>query len=457
MDISQALKQYKKIHFIGIGGAGMSPLAEILLSRGYAVSGSDNNESDTLSRMREKGIPVFMGHSPQNLEDAEVVVHTAALLSDNVELVAAHERGLPVFERSALLGEISREFPRCVGISGTHGKTTVTSMTVQILHMAGLEPNAVIGGRLPLLGSNAAVGASDLFVCEACEFAYTFLRLSPSCSVILNVDEDHLDCFKTMKNLMQAFTDFAALAKDTVIFNGDDANTLEVLKNVQGKKMISFGIGTHNEWRAENIELLNGAFPSFDIMYKGENMAKVRLAVPGEHNVYNALAAIACAVYCGADIAQCVRGLESFGGAGRRFEILYNEGGITVVDDYAHHPAELKVTLKAAKKMNYKRVIAVFQPFTYSRTAMLLDDFVSVLKIADRVVMTEIMGAREVNTYGIYTSQLAEKIPGSVWFNTFGEVADYCVGIMQEGDLIITLGCGDIYKAAKMMIERLRL
>lgn len=433
----------------------MCPLAEIMHRRGYEVSGSDNNESETLARVRALGIPVFMGHSATNLKGAEMVVHTAALLPDNPELVAARDAGLPVFERAKLLGAISREFSESIGIAGTHGKTTVTAMAVQILLMAGLDPSAVIGGRLPLLNSNAATGGSELFVCEACEFAGTFLDLSPSCSVILNIDEDHLDYFKTMDNLIAAFTQFARLASDTVIYNGDDENTVYSLGNVKGKEMISFGFGRHNDWRAENLVFYDGAFAGFDIIYNDEFMGHVRLAVPGKHNALNALAAIAVCVYAGADIDECIKGLERFKGAGRRFEILGRHKGITFADDYAHHPAELKVTLECAKKMDYKRVIAVFQPFTYSRTYSMMDEFANALSLADIVVMTEIMGAREVNTFGVYSSQLAEKIPGSVWFNSFPEVAGYVLSVAREGDLVISLGCGDIYKAVKIMIKNL--
>lgn len=460
MKIDEALKLFRHVHLIGIGGAGMFPLAEILHSRGYQITGSDNNESDTLTRVRALGIPVFMGHAAENLNGAEMVVHTAALLPDNAELVAAKSQGIPVFERAKLLGALSGEFSKSIGIAGTHGKTTVTSMAVQILVMAGKDPTAVIGGRLPLLNSNAAVGKTDLFVCEACEFAGTFLEMHPSCCVILNIDADHLDYFKTMENLMQAFTDFASLARDAVIYNGDDANTLHALSAIwaggaSSPGRVTFGLGAQNDWRAVNIGSHDGAFPCFDVVFQNKLLGHVTLAVPGEHNIYNALAAIAVATHAGASFEDCVKGLETFRGAGRRFEILKKVDGITIADDYAHHPAELKVTLEAAKKMSYNRVIAVFQPFTYSRTYTLMEDFAAVLQLADVVVMSEIMGAREVNTYGVSTAQLAEKIPGSMWFPSFEEIAAHTVNIAQQGDLIITLGCGDIYKAAKMMISLL--
>lgn len=455
-DIDTLLKQVKRIHFIGIGGSGMCPLAEILHSEGYALSGSDNNESDTLARIRALGIPVTMGQRAENIEGAEMVVYTAALLKDNPELVAAKASGIPTFERAKLFGAISRLYKNCIGVCGTHGKTTVTSMTTQILLSADLDPSAVIGGKLPLIGANGRVGKSETFVCEACEFVDTFLELSPAVAVILNIDEDHLDYFKTLDNLILSFHKFAAMATDAVIYNGDDQNTLKAMKGIGGKTEITFGFAEKNDYSPANITDIRGAYYAFDVIYKGETLGHIQLKVPGRHNILNALAAIAASMHAGASFADCKEGLESFGGAGRRFENLGEYKGITFADDYAHHPAELRVTLEAAMKMGYNTVWAVFQPFTFSRTYMLMDDFAEVLQIPDRCVLTEIMGSREVNTYNVYTAQLAEKIPGSVWFNTFDEVADFVLQNAKAGDLVLTLGCGDIYKAAKIMIKKLQ-
>lgn len=457
-EIDNLLKTVKRIHFIGIGGSGMCPLAEILHKEGYILSGSDNNETDTLARIRSLGIPVAMGQRAENIEGAEMIVYTAALLKDNPELVAAKASGIPTFERSKLLGAVTRIYPNSICISGTHGKTTACSMLTQVLIEAKFDPTAVIGGKLPLTGSNGMVGHSEHMVCEACEFVDTFLDLSPDVAVILNIDEDHLDYFKTLENLKKSFTKFASMATKVIVFNGDDANTIEAVnaaKEIRNKPLITFGTGEGNDYRAVNISSEN-EYASFDLIKDGENLGRVQLSIPGRHNVYNALAVIASAMYSGVTFEQCVKGIADFHGAGRRFEKLAEIGGITIADDYAHHPRELEVTLKTAMNMGYNKVWAVFQPFTYSRTAILFDDFVRVLQIPDRCIMTEIMGSREVNTYNIYTSQLAEKIPGSVWFNTFEEVAQYAVDNAEKGDLIITLGCGDIYKAAKIMIKKLK-
>lgn len=456
--IDELLKKVKRIHFIGIGGSGMCPLAEILHKEGYQLSGSDNNETDTLARIRSLGIPVVLGQKAENIEGAEMIVYTAALLSDNPELVAAKESGIPTFERSKLLGAVTRIYPNSICICGTHGKTTSCSMLTQVLIEANFDPTAVIGGKLPLTRSNGMVGHSEHMVCEACEFVDTFLDLSPDVAVILNIDRDHLDYFKTFENLKKSFTKFASMATKVIIYNGDDQNTIDAIKpaiEISKKPFVTFGLNEGNDFRAINIAAEN-EYESFDVIGNGENLGRVTLSIPGKHNVYNALAVIASAMYSGVSFKDCVSGIADFHGAGRRFEKLAEIDGITIVDDYAHHPLELEVTLTTAMNMGYNRVWAVFQPFTYSRTSMLFDDFVRVLKIPDRCIMTEIMGSRERNTFNIYTSQLAEKIPGSVWFNTFEEVAQYAVDHAEKGDLIITLGCGDIYKAAKIMIRKLK-
>lgn len=452
-NIDEVLGKIKRIHFIGIGGSGMCPLVEILHSKGYEISGSDNNESDTLNRVRSLGIPVFLGQRAQNIEGSQMIVYTAAILPDNPELCAAKESGIPTFERKELLGAITRMFDNCICVCGTHGKTTVTAMLTQIFLQSGADPTSVIGGKLPLTGTNGIAGGSQNMLCEACEFVDTFLSLSPDVSVILNIDEDHLDYFKTLDNLIASFTKFASMTRKEIIINADDANTLRAVESIKDKRFITFGLGKDNDFRAENI-VLEHEFASFDIIKYGENVGRISLGIPGKHNIFNALAAIAAADNAGIPMDKIIACAEQFRGAGRRFEILKKINGITIADDYAHHPRELEVTLNAAMGMGFKRVWAVFQPFTYSRTKILFDDFVRVLKIPDRVVMTEIMGSRERNTYGVYTSQLAEKIPGSVWFNTFDEVADYVVKNAEEGDLVITLGCGDIYKAAKLMIKK---
>ncbi|MCQ2462750.1 MAG: UDP-N-acetylmuramate--L-alanine ligase [Clostridia bacterium] len=454
-NIDNLLKEVKRIHFIGIGGSGMCPLAEILYRFGYELSGSDNNPGDNIDKLRSMGIPVVIGQKPENIEGAQMVIYTAAILPDNPELVAAKGSDIPTFERAKLFGAITRMYPDCIGVCGTHGKTTVTSMITQIMVEAGRDPSAVIGGKLPVIDSHGLVGQSETLVCEACEFNDHFLDLSPDVAVILNVDEDHLEYFKNLGNIIKSFNTFATMATKAVIYNGDDENTLAAVCDVKTKK-ISFGRGAENDYSCRDVEWVNGSYACFTVTAYGETLGTVELSVPGEHNIIDALAAIAAAMNEGVPFEQCSAALKHFGGASRRFEKLGVFKGVTVVDDYAHHPKELEVTLGCAMKLGYKRVFAVFQPFTFSRTKMLLDDFARVLSVPDVCVLTEIMGSREVNTFGISTDDLVGKMNNAVNCHTFEGVVNYLVENAGEGDLVITLGCGDIYKAAKMYIERLK-
>lgn len=454
-DIDKLLKEKKRIHFIGIGGSGMCPLAEILHTWGYEISGSDNNTGDNIDKLRNLGMKVILGQKAENIEGADIIVYTAAILKDNPELVAAKSSDIPCFERAKLFGAMTRMFSDCIAVCGTHGKTTVTAMLTQILVMADKDPSAVIGGRLPLIDSHGIAGKSDIMVCEACEYQNHYHDLSPDVSVILNVDEDHLEFFKNLDNIIESFRYFSSITSDTLIYNGDDVNTVRATENVD-KKKITFGRNESNDYYAVNVKYNRGAFAEFDVMYDGNCIAHLKLNIPGEHNIVNALAAFAAARNAGCSVEDCEKGISAFSGAGRRFEILGEVGGITVADDYAHHPEELRVMLEATMKMGYNTVWAVFQPFTYSRTSILFDDFVRVLQIPDKCVMTEIMGSREVNTYGICTKDLADKIPGSVWYEGFEGVTKHIIENAKPGDLVITLGCGDIYKAAKMILNELK-
>lgn len=467
MDIN-ILQGKKHIHFIGIGGSGMYPLAQILHGQGYYLTGSDNNETETLDAVRKMGIPVFIGQRAENIEGADLIVHTAAIMEDNPELMAARASGVPVLERADLLGIITSWYDRAVCVSGTHGKTSTTSMITQILYTAKLDISAYIGGKLPCIGGSGIAGKSDILVCESCEFEDHYLKLFPDISVILNVDADHLDYFGTLENVIASFRKFAGNTSKLLIVNGSDENTMKAVEGLD-KKIITFGRDDSCDYYPENVVHENGLLTTYDAVYRGEKLGTVTLHVAGIHNVLNSLAAIAAARECGADFSAIQKGLDEFRGAKRRFEKLGFEKGITVVDDYAHHPTELEATLTAAMEMNFRKVWAVFQPFTFSRTKLLLDDFARVLQIPDCAVLTDIMGSREKNTYGIFTRHLAEKIPGCVWFPqdeeaewtderkyaNFQQVCDYICENAREGDLVITLGCGDAYKIAKMVLNRL--
>jgi UDP-N-acetylmuramate--alanine ligase len=456
VNIDDILKKVKRVHFIGIGGAGMCPLAEIMLSLGYNLSGSDNNDTETFRRIEREGAKVYLGQKKENItDDVELVIYTNAILKGNEELEYA-KANFPCFERADLLGAMSRIFSNCIGVCGTHGKTTTSSMITQILLEAGLDPSAVIGGKLPVIDAYGRYGNSQNFVCESCEFNNTFLKMNPDIAVILNVDEDHLDFFGNLENIEKSFREFAEKTTKTIIYNGDDKNTVDTLKGIEGKKLISVGRNDSNEWVAKNITVPGGFHSEYDAYHNGEFVAHVELSVPGEHNILNSLCAFVASYESGADVKSICDGLKAFGGAARRFELLGTYCGVTFADDYAHHPAEIKVTLEAAMKMGYNHVWAVHQPFTFTRTSLLLDDFAEVLQIADKCVISDIMGSREVNTIGIKATDLSSKVPNSVQLDTFEEICDYVCENAEEGDLVITLGCGDVYKVARMMCKKLK-
>ncbi len=442
------IERVKRIHMIGIGGSGMCPLAEILHGKGYILSGSDNNESDPLKRVRALGAKVYMGHAAENLGDSELVVYSAAISQDNPELCEARRRGIPTMERSHLLGALTRRYDNVIGVCGTHGKTTVTSMITQILYLNNLDPTAVIGGRLPLLGTNGRSGKSEHMVCESCEFVDTFLQLSPDVSVLLNIDDDHLDYFKTMDNLVLSFHKFISMSH-TAYINGDDPLVKKAAQDINAK-IITFGLSADNDFYADALSVGETGY-EFDVYKKGEKIGRIHLRIPGEHNVYNGLAAFAVAYDLGVCAEDIDRAFAMFTGAGRRFEFLCEAGGVTLFDDYAHHPTEIEATLKAAKSLSFSRVIAIFQPFTFSRTALLKDEFAEALSYADKVLLTPIMGSREVNTYGIKSEDIAAKLPDCTVLPTFEDIAAHIKDIKRDGDMIITMGGGDIYKAAYLI------
>ena len=451
------LDHIKRIHFVGIGGSGMCPLAEILHSEGYEITGSDNAESDTLQRIRSYGIPVTMGHFPENVCGADMVVYTAAVKLDNPELVSAQAQNIPTVERSVMLGAVVDKYSKSIAVSGTHGKTTTTSMLTQILTMASFDPTAVIGAKLPFIGGNSRIGKSDYIVCEACEYVDTFLRIFPAMSVILNVDEDHLDYFGTLDRIKDSFTRFMEQTSSYIVVNGDDRNSMDCVKEAKkhgAQKIVTFGFGNKNDFRAE-ITGESSVCDSFDLYHKGEKLCSVSLKVPGKFNVMNALAAASAAITLGVAPEDAAKALQAVSGAHRRFEILGKPCGITVADDFAHHPTELRATLTTAMSMGFRKVWAVFQPHTFSRTYTFLNEFAEVLSIPDHAILSEILPVRETNTYNIYSKDLAEKIDGCVWFKTFEEIADYVTKKAKPGDLIITIGGGNVYMCADMILKKL--
>lgn len=454
MKRENVLNTVRKLHFVGIGGSGMCPMAEILMKKGYEISGSDRGVSDTLERVKGWGIPVYTEHKPENIGEAECVVYTAACPHDNPELVAAREKGLPTLERSVMLGMLSEKFGCPIGVSGTHGKTTTTAMLTQIFMQGGKEPSALIGGKLPLLNSNCRLGQSDYFICEACEYVDSFLQMHPAVSVILNIDADHLDYFKTVDNIVKSFHKFAEQTSQLLVVNGDNARAMESVEGITGREIVTFGMSENCDFYPADLNEEDTACEDFTLMHKGEALGRINLRVPGEHNMMNALAAAAAAYSLGVAPEAICKALGDFTGVHRRFEVLGEFDGVTLADDFAHNPTELRAVLTSASRMGYREVWAIFQPHTYSRTYQHLDEFAEVLQIPQHLVLTEILAVREENVYGIHSADLAAKVPGSVVLDSFEKIAEYVLDKAQPGDLVLTIGGGDIYKCANLMVER---
>ena len=442
----------RRAHLAGIGGVSMSPLAEVLHKMGMVITGSDMKESATVEHLRSLGIPVAIGHRAENVGDAELVIRTAAIHDENPEIAAARARGIPVFERAQAWGSIMRGYKNALCISGTHGKTTTTSMCTHIIMAAQLDPTVMIGGTLPLLGSGYRVGHGDTIILESCEYCNSFLSFFPTVAVILNIEADHLDFFKDLEDVEHSFRAFADRVPENglIVANADDANTMHTLEG-ESRPILTFGLEA-GDVHAANLTWHRG-LPTFDIIYRDQVFSRVGLRVPGEHNVKNALAAAAAAIALAVSPKAVSQGLNAFRGAGRRFEHKGTYHGAEVYDDYAHHPGELQALLSAAHTLGYERVICAFQPHTYTRTKALFDDFVQVLRQPDLTILAEIFAAREVNDIGISSKDLTDRIPGSIYCSTLEEVTARLREVAQPGDLILTVGAGDIYTAGEALVN----
>lgn len=439
-------------HLIGIGGVSMSPLAEVLAGMGIIIRGSDMNESEKTEHLRSLGMDVKIGHRAENIApDTDFVVRTAAVHDENPEITEAHRRGIPVFERTQAWGAIMRDYKNALCISGTHGKTTTTSMSTHILMAAQRDPTVMIGGTLPLLHAGHRVGRGDTIVMESCEYYNSFHAFSPTVAVILNIEADHLDFFKDLEDIKSSFRKFASLVPDNgyVVANADDKNTMDAICSLE-RNIVTFGLSNSADVSAENI-VGRGAQTEFDVMHKGEFFSHVSLRVPGLHNVKNALAATAAAICLGIDATAVSYGLAGFTGAGRRFEFKGKYNGADIYDDYAHHPGELKALIDAVEPLGYKRVIVVFQPHTYTRTKALFDDFVEQLCRPDITYLAEIYAAREKNLSGISSADLAKQIPNSIFLPTFDELVKNLRAAAAPGDIILTVGAGDVYVIGELL------
>lgn len=446
------------IHFIGIGGISMSGLAEILLGEDFPISGSDAKESALTKQLEEKGAKIYIGQRASNItEDVKLVVYTAAIHPDNPEYACAKERNLPMLTRAELLGQIMKNYQLPIAVSGTHGKTTTTSMISHILLEADTDPTISVGGILPAIHGNIRVGQSKTFITEACEYTNSFLSFFPKISIILNIDADHLDFFKDLEDIRNSFRRFAALLPQdgTLIINKDIPNVDEITQGLDCE-ILTYSLKNDADYHAENIIFDEFAHASFDCLKGEEKLGRFTLSVPGMHNISNALSAIALGIKIGIDLPTIQKGLLHFSGTDRRFQYKGKVAGVTVIDDYAHHPTEIEATLKTAQNYPHKTTWCVFQPHTYTRTKALMKEFAQALSLADKVILADIYAARETDTLGISSANLRdlllEKGVDAYYFPTFDEIEAFLLENCIHGDVLITMGAGDVYRIGENLL-----
>lgn len=448
------------VHFIGIGGISMSGLAEILLEEGFTISGSDAKQSALTDSLAKKGATIYIGQKASNLSiRPALVVYTAAIREDNEEFKAAVNAGIPMLSRAELLGQIMDNYEKSIAVAGTHGKTTTTSMISQILLVAKADPTISVGGILEAIGGNIRVGGSEVFITEACEYTNSFLHFHPKYSIITSVEAEHLDFFKDIDDIRRSFHEFAGnTAHDGVLIINGQIEALDQITNNLSCSVTTYGLCENDDFYAKNITYNDHACGTYTLMHKTENLGTVSLNVPGRHNVSNSLAAIALCLNLGLPLDIIKKGLLQFGGTKRRFEYKGTKNGITVIDDYAHHPTEVAATLTAARNYPHGRIICVFQPHTYSRTKAFLSDFARVLSMADIVVLADIYAAREKNTIGISSKDLLAELQKngqeSYYFSSFDEIEKFLSEKCINNDLLITMGAGDVYLIGEHLLQQ---
>ncbi|MCR4436424.1 MAG: UDP-N-acetylmuramate--L-alanine ligase [Clostridiales bacterium] len=455
--------EIKYIHFVGIGGISMSGLAEILMRFGYKISGSDLKASKLTKKLEQMGVKIYISHDESNIKNPDLVVYTAAVKQDNPELIRARALNVPIMDRATLLGQIMEKYPYSIAISGTHGKTTTTSMITTIMMEAGLDPTVHIGGELQSIGGSTRIGGNKYFITEACEYVESFLKFHPFLAVILNIDLDHVDYFKDLEHIKSAFLKFASLVPDNgcVVACADDPGTSWLLDKLTCNK-ITYGLKSENAlWSAKDIVFNDMGCATFSLTRNDEKIDTIALNIPGIHNVNNALAAIAACHAFGCGISQIKEGLRKFTGASRRFELKGIVDGIKVIDDYAHHPSEVKATLKAAKNCRHSKIWCVFQPHTYTRTKSFLEDFSNSFSDADSIIVSDIYAAREIDRGEIHARALCERLSSkgkkAVYISGFENIAAYLENHASTGDIIITMGAGDIYKVGEIFLEHKKI
>ncbi len=442
------------VHFIGIGGISMSGLAEVLMDKGYRVSGSDIWETPTTEHLKSRGATIYIGQRASNIQNPDAIVYSAAIKPDNEEFMAAEKSGAPVFDRATLMGAIMKLYPYPIAVAGTHGKTTTTSMMTHIALSAGVDPTISIGGNLPAIGGNIRVGQGEYFICEACEYHQSFLRFFPLVNIILNVEEDHLDYFRDLDHIKETFLALADLTppEGATIINADDANTVDAV-SASSARLITCSKEKNADYTAKNITIQENGCPSFMVYEYGKELGRVSLSVPGAHNISNALCALSAARFLGLPFSAISEGLAAFTGVGRRFEKKGETDGVTVIDDYAHHPTEIAATLRVAEETAKGRVWCVFQPHTYTRTKTLFPQFVEAFSDAEPLIV-DIYAAREKDTGLIHARDLANAIEKASYLPSFAACVDYLRAHAKEGDVVLTMGAGDVYRVGEMFLQR---
>ncbi|MEE1078449.1 MAG: UDP-N-acetylmuramate--L-alanine ligase [Agathobacter sp.] len=448
------------VHFMGIGGISMSGLAEILLEEGFTISGSDSKESDLTRTLEAKGVKVYYKQVASNISaDMDLIVYTAAISADNEEFVAAKEANIPMLSRAELLGQIMDNYQNSIAVAGTHGKTTTTSMISQLLLESEADPTITVGGILDAIGGNLRVGNSDVFISEACEYTNSFLNFRPKYSIVLNVEAEHLDFFKDLEDVRNSFRKFIqnTLPEGATIINGEIENYKELVADMP-QKIITYGFSSEFDFYPENISYDNKACANFTVMHQGKAITEIQLGVPGEHNVSNALAAMALSMEMNLPMESLLSGFAKFGGANRRFQYKGAVGGVVVVDDYAHHPTEIRATMTAAKNYPHNRLVVVFQPHTYSRTKAFMHEFAEVLSMADIVVLADIYAAREKNIYGVTSKDLLNELKKTgtecYYFPSFEEIEKFLLKKCVNGDLLITMGAGNVVEIGESILGK---
>lgn len=447
------------IHFIGIGGISMSGLAEILLEEGFTVSGSDSKESPLTKKLEQLGATIFYGQKASNIIDGiDCVVYTAAIHRENAELIEAVAKKIPMLTRAELLGQLMKNYKTPIAVSGTHGKTTTTSMLSHILLAGEKDPTISVGGILQAIGGNIRVGHSDTFITEACEYTNSFLNFFPKIGIILNIEEDHLDFFKDLEDIRHSFHQFAALipADGTLIINSDIKNYKEICEGLDCR-IVTCGSSISSDYSSENVRFDEKGLASFDLIKHGETVCRIQLSVPGYHNVSNALTCIAAAELLEIPMETIIQGLLAFTGTDRRFEYKGMMNGVTIIDDYAHHPTEILATLKAAKNYPHKELWCVFQPHTYTRTKAFFHEFAEVLSHTDHLVLADIFAARETDTLGVSSKDLAAEVArlgtDAHYFGRFEEIEMFLKEHCASGDLLITMGAGDVVNIGEDLLK----